>query len=78
MDLGLGKPDDSKDKARLILICICRINFWILTEVLLKIKSPKILRGDILKCMFGLVQGDSLKANEKHNSPRIKEYFYGR
>lgn len=28
--------------------------------------------------MFGLVQGDSLKANKKHNSPRVKAYFHRR
>lgn len=28
--------------------------------------------------MFALVQGDSLKANKKHNLTRVKGYFYGK
>lgn len=48
--------------------------------MLLKIKSPKTLRGDSFKIYvwFGLGQGDSLEANKRHNSPRVKGCFYGR
>lgn len=65
MNLGLWKPDDGKDKARLILVSVCRVSSWNLTEMLLKIKSPKTLRGDSFKIYVWFGAGGFLKSKQK-------------